>query len=790
MRRSHLSRGQLAERLAALRADGAEAPGEAAQLLHELELHQLELQIQNQDLQSTHRALSASRDRYAELYDLAPVPYFTFDTHGVVREANRAAEALLGVPYERMVGVPFVALVQALDTARFLHHLRRCTERRARVSDELGFRLPSGSRVDVLAVSTLVPAADDASLRVLTTFTEVSRRATLDGVGAPAGVQHRATFAGVDRAAVGVARALASLTVGGTPMLMQVIADQVRVLLDAEVAGVGICGAGAEADDWVYSHAEGVPPGCPDANALRAVMRGGADLDLRALRADPDLLAVLSAHGPVRGVVGQPVSFAGRCLGFVYVVNKVGGITFTDADVDALSLLAEHIGNALEVATLHERAARDVGRLRLLAQAVDLLASVTDAHALRRELARVPIPWLADCAMVVLAQPDGPRVGGVAHVDGALEESMVALVEHAPECLDAPGSALAEAWATGRAVLRTSDIGAVYPLSPDMPAPGSVLVVPLLRRGEVIGALVLAYCISGRRHDPRDVPIAREIAHRCALALENARLYGEVRDAVAARDVQLQAARDALAARDAVLRVVAHDLRSPLAGIRLLSNAMYRRAAEVDRTERHPMAMLCRTVDKMDALIRDLLDVARLDGGGLVVEHAAVGVPSVLSESVQAHAPAAAQHGVELEAASGVAVPDVLGDRGRIVQALDNLIGNALKFTPPGGRVTVGARMDGAEHVELWVQDTGPGIAADHIPHLFERYWQASRADTRGAGLGLSIVKGIADAHEGRVWVDSTVGLGSTFHLSLPVARVDSPPMNALVHAILGGAGE
>ncbi|MGZ3441200.1 MAG: sensor histidine kinase, partial [Polyangia bacterium] len=112
----------------------------------------------------------------------------------------------------------------------------------------------------------------------------------------------------------------------------------------------------------------------------------------------------------------------------------------------------------------------------------------------------------------------------------------------------------------------------------------------------------------------------------------------------------------------------------------------------------------------------------------------------------------------------------ISGDRDRLLQVFENLIGNAMKFTKTGGSITVGA--DSREHeVVFRVADTGLGIAAENLPHVFDRFWQATRADRLGAGLGLPITKGIVEAHGGRIWVESTLGRGTTFFFSIPHAH-------------------
>jgi len=114
-------------------------------------------------------------------------------------------------------------------------------------------------------------------------------------------------------------------------------------------------------------------------------------------------------------------------------------------------------------------------------------------------------------------------------------------------------------------------------------------------------------------------------------------------------------------------------------------------------------------------------------------------------------------------------LPDVWADRDRLEQVFENLVGNAVKFTPRGGTIVVGATPRAGE-VLFWVADTGAGIASGDLPHVFERFWQARRPGRRGAGLGLPIVKGIVEAHDGRIWVESTPGRGSTFFFTIPSA--------------------
>jgi signal transduction histidine kinase len=136
---------------------------------------------------------------------------------------------------------------------------------------------------------------------------------------------------------------------------------------------------------------------------------------------------------------------------------------------------------------------------------------------------------------------------------------------------------------------------------------------------------------------------------------------------------------------------------------------------------------------------------------------------------VQSHTLLAETAGIELRAEIANDVPEIWADRHRLLQVLDNLIGNAIKFTPRGGHITLGATPSNGK-VLLRVSDTGAGIAADHLAHIFDRYWQARARDRRGTGLGLAIVKGIVDAHGGKIWVESAPGRGTTIFFTLAAA--------------------
>jgi PAS domain S-box-containing protein len=285
--------------------------------------------------------------------------------------------------------------------------------------------------------------------------------------------------------------------------------------------------------------------------------------------------------------------------------------------------------------------------------------------------------------------------------------------------------------------------------------PTSMMALPLLRHEQLLG--VLAFLSSGsRRYGRRDLRLAEALADRAAVAIENARLYS--------------ASKEAAQLRDQVLGFVAHDLRNPLNAITLQASLLQRSAEESEPRSREPAQTIQRAATRMNRLIRDILDASRMKGGRLSVEPKWLSTAEVLSDSVEAQRPLVSSASVDLRLDLKKGVMDVWADRDRILQVFENLIGNAVKFTKPGGRIMAGAAPHDGE-VVFWVKDTGAGIAAEEMPHLFDWLRQARKAKRGGSGLGLHIVKGIIEAHGGRVWVESQVGAGTTVYFTLPTTQ-------------------
>jgi PAS domain S-box-containing protein len=239
---------------------------------------------------------------------------------------------------------------------------------------------------------------------------------------------------------------------------------------------------------------------------------------------------------------------------------------------------------------------------------------------------------------------------------------------------------------------------------------------------------------------------------------------------------QAEAERDrATLAREELLALLSHDLQNAVNVLGLNTQLLLRVQAETEaetRMRRYGLA-LERSTETMSRLIGDLLDLQQIEQGTFRIDPQPEAMASLVQDALEPMQALAFEKGVELEVKLGD-TGTALCDRERIVQVLHNLVGNAIKFVPAGGRVVVEAGRD-ENDVRLAVRDTGPGIQAEDLPHVFERHWQGtSHALRRGSGLGLYIVKTIVEAHGGRVWVESTPGHGASFLFALPAAPPES----------------
>jgi PAS domain S-box-containing protein len=402
-------------------------------------------------------------------------------------------------------------------------------------------------------------------------------------------------------------------------------------------------------------------------------------------------------------------------------------------------------------------------RQEFLAAAGERLASSYDSGEVLEDIVELAVPTLADGCILESRVEDGFRAGAVAHSDSRVDQVLQRITASAVRN-PAAGHPLCEVLRTRAPVLlQTGAVANIVDASTSATYidgiramdPQAALFLPLVARGQFIGVLCLFRSNGG--FDADDRGFADDLARLAALALDNSRL--------------LDAVRGSLRDREEMVGVVSHDLRNPVAAIRMLSSALLKGSDNTAPASREGLSLIAEAANQMDALIGDLLDATRLEAGMLAIAPEAVEVSALLTEALRTLQPLVEEKRLDLELQIGANLPKVVADSERIQQALSNLVGNAIKFTPTGGKIVVEA-LAGFEDVTVSVADTGIGISEEDLPRVFDRYWQSTRTNRQGAGLGLAIAKGIIESHGGSLWLESRVGKGTIAQFSLPVAAI------------------
>ena len=403
------------------------------------------------------------------------------------------------------------------------------------------------------------------------------------------------------------------------------------------------------------------------------------------------------------------------------------------------------------------RAAAEVEERRaaFLAAAGQELAASLDYEQTIAAVAKLIVPNLAEMCVIDIAEGDGAlRRVAIAHrnpEDEQLYAEQIGAVR-----TDVPEALVRIMNAREPALVGSASALFAYITGQSEGASRAMIFLPMVSRGQTIG-IAAAIASEGKPFTGEDLPLFGELARRASLSIDNARLYLESQQAVRAREE--------------VLGIVSHDLRNPLNAV-TLGASLLQMSKTLGDDDREQVDTIVVSARRMSRLIADLLDVTRLEGGKrLPIEPAPVGVEELMREAEELFRAQAAVASVSMEYELDDEVPAVHADRHRVMQVLSNLIGNSLKFTPPGGRIRVAARRADRE-VLLSIADTGPGIPKEHLHDIFSPYWQAKRAERMGAGLGLPIAKGIVEAHGGRIWVESEQGRGTQFYFTLPLADV------------------
>jgi signal transduction histidine kinase len=307
----------------------------------------------------------------------------------------------------------------------------------------------------------------------------------------------------------------------------------------------------------------------------------------------------------------------------------------------------------------------------------------------------------------------------------------------------------------------------------------TLLTTPLLPKGRAFGAILI------RREEVRpfsdkQIKLLRTFADQAVIAIENVRLFQEIQE----KSRELETANDRLKELDQLksdfVSNVSHELRTPLTAIKGAVDLLLREVpGPLNENQTHYLSRVRSNTQHLAGLINDLLDLAKIEEGKVELKEVRVSVGGLVHEVMETVKPMAAEKPVLLE----VKLPEpsvlVWADRDKVTQVLMNLVGNAIKFTPPQGMVTVSASRGGAEWAQVSVNDNGPGISAEECQKIFQKFYQVSEdggAKPKGTGLGLAISKALVELHGGKIWVESEEGRGSTFSFTLPVTGPQGLP--------------
>ena len=486
-------------------------------------------------------------------------------------------------------------------------------------------------------------------------------------------------------------------------------------------------------------------------------------------------LAALRAGAPITYFENRFAAKSGgyRWLGWTAAPFAAEGLVY----IFARDLTERRHAEEERVKLIREQTARAAAeaserRSTFLAEAGVALTSSLDVGETLSKLVHLAVPTLADwCVIDVLDEHGRPRRLAVGHArpeDEALAEQVKGFAPspegRSPEArLLRPGES---ALLVADARERLSDLAEDerHRALLERLGPRSMMVVPIVSRERTLGVMSLLSTTSGRVFARDDLDLAEELGRRAALAVDNARLYRASQDARAG-------AEKANRAKDEFLATLSHELRTPLTPI--LGWTVMLRSGTLDPAAiQRGLEVIERNVRAQTQLIGDLLDVSRIITGKLRLEVSPIAVVPVVEAGVEAVRSSAEAKQITLGMELPSEMPTIVGDPDRLQQVVWNLVSNAVKFTPQGGRIDVRLRQDGS-FLSLSVTDNGKGIEPEFIPHVFERFRQADSTSTRshgGLGLGLAIVRHLVELHGGTVHAESGgIGAGSTFTVRLPL---------------------
>ncbi|MCX9024913.1 MAG: GAF domain-containing protein [Candidatus Methanoperedens sp.] len=481
----------------------------------------------------------------------------------------------------------------------------------------------------------------------------------------------------------------------------------------------------------------------------------------------PQLLTLMEKDG-IKSLVGIPLIAKGKVGGAMVLSNRKHRI-FKKEDIALLSSIGSQVGVAVENARLYSELKRHDETLETLFEIDRVVSQSLDLDEIFREaLAKTIQVTSSDAGAIYTLEEDGKMLklktssGLSMDFAGAVSEIKV-------------GSGVAGGTIVAKKPIVT-DVDH-YPgseLLPYLQKEGLVALVgvPLMAKGRVVGALNLGNR-SMRKFSNEDLEVLASIGGQIGVAIENARLYQEAKSSYE----KLQAAYEELKSLERMksefLSNVSHELKTPLVSIRGYSELLYdEKLGLIKDEQKKSLLAIIRNADRLTRLINSILFISKMEAEKLEFRFQPVDMTEIIKTCVDDVERIMDTKQITFEK-DVPKISKVNGEKDRFIEVISNLLDNAIKFTPTGGKISIKA-IDEGEFVHIMVTDNGIGIPLEIIPKLFSRFYQADASASRkygGTGLGLYITKNIVDAFRGKIWIESEVGKGTKVHVLLPIAR-------------------
>jgi signal transduction histidine kinase/PAS domain-containing protein len=496
-----------------------------------------------------------------------------------------------------------------------------------------------------------------------------------------------------------------------------------------------------------------------------SVLRAGISLAAEDVFDSPYISPRIASLFPQKSLLGVPLQAHGRPLGAALIAFREMH-RFTDDEIQLCEQAGRQISIAIERAQLVDELQRHAQRLALVNSISGAISASLDLdQVLQTTVEKMALALdVKQCGLVLSNEAcEQATVAAEYRTTGRPSELGMRMTFHGDPLAERVGETKQPLMfydaqkdpllAPMREVMRQGDVQ-------------SLLMVPLISKGCILGIVRLDAVTTPRRFTPEEIELAQTIANQASSAIENARSYALQTRAKAQLEELNRLKTD-------FLSTAAHELRTPLTSIRGFSEILLTRQLDPERLKRY-LTLINAQSTQLSTIIDDLLDISRLEAGrGLEISSRPIDVAQVLNEALTPFIEAATRHQIRVEAPQ--AFPAIVGDPFRLAQVGKNLLSNAIKYSPAGGTITVRSRVIPG-FLEISVQDEGIGMTPEQQAHLFEKFYRAdaSNASIRGTGLGLVISKAIVELHGGAIWVESQHGVGTTVYFTLPLADAPS----------------